>query len=469
MNSDELLDNKSANNIFTDLKPATQYAFFIKANVLINRNKENAKDLSKSGQSDIVYFRTKPYQPMYPEKLTLTPGANEIEADWLPPLRPNGVIAYYRVTVEKKIVDDDVSGQHCEDTIKKTYNTNTFFSEEQSAKEKSSNETSESPASCRCSAERSEDEDKVQKRMSLENSLHNLVYYKSNSNAKVEINQTYMLDINLKERLINLNSTKFKEQLKNVELNEQQKKILSRYDSPNNTGRSFHMNLDEFSAFHFNVDQLKKLGLNVTNLAKLGLDKRTIAQFDLSDPEQKLYDTYSEYYREKISRAKEKRVKREEELNDTQSMFRRWIKRSVGESPAVNSTKRKSTDKAFVRTIITYNTRMKIAGLEHYTEYTISVSACQNISANELAPEAQCSTNTTQIMYTLPVPGANAITNVTVDAKKISEKNEVFISWSEPESPNGPINSYKIDYKLANSDNKVPLHFASFSFLFFSS
>lgn len=455
MNADELLDNKSANNIFTDLKPATQYAFFIKANVLL-KHRENTKD-TKTGQSDIVYFRTKPYQPMHPEKLTLTPGTNFIEADWLPPMRPNGVIEYYRVAVEKKVADEEVSAQHCEDTIKQTYNTNAFSSEEEPTKEKSSNET-EVSASCRCSAMQFNNvEDRVAKRMNLENNLHNLVYYKSKSNQLVPLKKTYLEDIESNEERISLNSTKFKEQLKNVQLNERQKQILGQYDSPNNTGRSFHLNLDEFSAFKFNVDQLKKLDLNVTNLAKLGLDKRTIAQFDLSEPEQKLYDTYSAYYQEKISRAKENRVKREEELDDTQSMFRRWIKRSVGETPVANSTAKPKalSEREFVRTFITYNTQVKIEGLEHYTEYIISVSACQNISASELPLESQCSANITQFMYTLPMVGANAITNVTVDGKKITEKNEVFITWAEPESPNGPINSYKIDYKLANSDNKV--------------
>ena len=461
MNTDELLDNKLAVNIFTDLKAATQYAFFIKANVLINRTKENAKDLSKTGQSDIVYFRTKPSQPMYPEKLTLTPGVNEIEADWSPPLWPNGKIEYYRVTVEKKSPDEEVSKLHCEDTIKETYNTNAFLTEEQPAKEKSSNET-EQQASCRCSAAKTNlDEDMVTKRMNIENNLHNLVYYKRDSNAVLTINQKYLNDIDSNELRINLNSTKFKEQLKNVELNERQKEILRTYDSPNNTGRSFHMKLDEFRAFNFNVDQLKKLELNVTNLAKIGLDKATIAKFDLSDPEQKLFETYGDFYRQKIKEAAERRVKRAEELEeleDTRSMFRRWIKRSVGEAPIGNSTqRRKSAERVFVRSLITYDTRVKIDGLEHYTEYIISVSACQNISANELTPDEQCSSNTTQFMYTLPVAGANAITNVTVDSKKISEKNEVLINWSEPDSPNGPINSYKIDYKLANSDNKVGL------------
>lgn len=77
-------------HIVPDLKPFTQYALYVRT-YMISRtvNVEGA-------QSDIIYFRTKPYIPSPPKDLTAhSNSSSEILIAWRPPDHPNGNVTKY--------------------------------------------------------------------------------------------------------------------------------------------------------------------------------------------------------------------------------------------------------------------------------------------------------------------------------------------------------------------------------------
>uniref|UniRef100_A0A1A9ZL44 Fibronectin type-III domain-containing protein n=1 Tax=Glossina pallidipes TaxID=7398 RepID=A0A1A9ZL44_GLOPL len=86
---------KNVRHILTDLRPYTQYAYFVKT--LTVTDYHNQVD----AYSKVQYFSTLPTKPSPPAKIFHRPlNAQEIEVYWWPPRYPNGAIKYYILTFE---------------------------------------------------------------------------------------------------------------------------------------------------------------------------------------------------------------------------------------------------------------------------------------------------------------------------------------------------------------------------------
>ncbi|XP_044009399.1 insulin receptor-like [Aphidius gifuensis] len=86
-----------------NLKPWTRYAVYVKT--LSTRNNNSLP--SPTGQSEIIYFRTKPSRPSPPiNVISFSPNSNEIVIQWEPPLVPNGPIGSY--LIQGAYLDEDV-------------------------------------------------------------------------------------------------------------------------------------------------------------------------------------------------------------------------------------------------------------------------------------------------------------------------------------------------------------------------
>lgn len=96
-----------------------------------------------------------------------------------------------------------------------------------------------------------------------------------------------------------------------------------------------------------------------------------------------------------------------------------------------------------------------LTDLDHFTEYTIEVKACQEpIPSSTKKP---CSVTAMTSVRTLPLAGADDIDESTIsylfDNSTIHSKLKlVHIRWSEPARPNGFILSYQIEYKRVTSE-----------------
>lgn len=454
MLNDQIIDEAVATNMINNLKSATQYAIYVKANVLIDRTR--TREQTKTGISDIEYFSTKPSQPSKPEKLILKQlSPSEIEANWKPPISPNGQIAYYKVVIEER-PQTEIVFNDCEDKEVIQFNTEQKVNEKQAKVE--------SFAEQQCSKSLPKSKFNQMRRIEVENALLNLVYPKAKSNNMTTIDDEYIYTIESNELKIYLNSTKFKEQLKFVKENQKNQKILVQLNNSTKGNRSFNMSLDEFKSFDLELDQIKQLNMNVTNLAKIGLNDNEIVQFSLPDSEQKLYEVYKNYFEMIIGKLKKSeplssRFKRNlfkrEIANNNSSLIKN--KNTEYTDPKSNNIETKIYKLEYYtfsnETIITNSTGIIIGGLEYYTDYSIKVFACQNISASELDPGKQCSNPQIHSIFSQKLPGANTIRNVSVEVNEDSETSQVHIYWSEPEKPNGQIKFYKIEYNLLNNEN----------------
>lgn len=446
MDPEKSVNAVNESTVISNLKPATKYAFFIKANVLVNQ-REYSREPAKTGISDIVYFTTYPAQPNKPDNLILTsPSFSEIEATWQPPAMPNGRIVYYHVVVEK-VEDIQLEVTNCDEKQSQTYAVYQETDEKQSPKDK---QIPNSPQHCcKCSIK---NEDKQFEKISLENLLANTLYYTTNQTLVKSLNDTYLDEVIADELMISLNATRFRKQLVMEKLSDTQRRIVEKMIAFNNS-HNYQMGINDFKSFNLSINQIKELKLNVTNLAKIDIDDKQITQFDLTETELNLYHSYKAAFKE---------------LKPNPSEFRKHLRRMIRsvtmneahvDNPNdqdLNNQTIKEKSNLFVKEFNTTETRIKIGGLEQYTHYKIKVSACQNVSVKLLEQHKQCSTYLSQSINTQIVGGANDLVNVTLNLDDIVEKGTVHIKWEEPEKPNGQIKFFKLEY-THGSDQKNPI------------
>ncbi|XP_050314693.1 insulin-like receptor isoform X2 [Anthonomus grandis grandis] len=107
-----------ANNIDVDpvvlvlknLKPFTQYAFFVKTYTIATEK--------NGAQSEITYFKTKSSTPSHPSSIHVSKVlSNSFVISWTPPTAKNGIISYYFVTGEKSETNDRPDRNYCINTI----------------------------------------------------------------------------------------------------------------------------------------------------------------------------------------------------------------------------------------------------------------------------------------------------------------------------------------------------------------
>ncbi|KAL3114369.1 hypothetical protein niasHT_013659 [Heterodera trifolii] len=99
-------------------------------------------------------------------------------------------------------------------------------------------------------------------------------------------------------------------------------------------------------------------------------------------------------------------------------------------------------------------TSFMLAGLPHFSEYHITVHACQNVSV----PDNYCSNRPAWTSArTLPIPEYDVIDPGTIIVSNSTEKrpNERRIYWEPPRTPNGFVLAYRA--KLIRDDESTPL------------
>lgn len=82
----------------TNLMQHTQYAFYVKIQVVPKENEGNALNVSQ-GQSEIKYFKTKYDIPTYPKVETYSKTSNTITLNWFPIATEPEKVDYYRVDI----------------------------------------------------------------------------------------------------------------------------------------------------------------------------------------------------------------------------------------------------------------------------------------------------------------------------------------------------------------------------------
>lgn len=166
-------------HILTQLKPFTQYAFYVKTYTIATER--------SGAQSKVTYFTTKPHAPSAPRGLsTYSNSSSELIVSWLPPLRKNGNLTHYRI-VGRWVPDDSNfidQRNYCDEPMslpeKKSMS---VMAEEERKRAEEEKELAKIPetTSCDC-ADREMDqslrEKEVSSSIAFEDALHNQVYVK---------------------------------------------------------------------------------------------------------------------------------------------------------------------------------------------------------------------------------------------------------------------------------------------------
>ncbi|KAI4497351.1 hypothetical protein M0802_007598 [Mischocyttarus mexicanus] len=164
-------------HILTQLKPYTQYAFYVKTYTIATER--------SGAQSKVTYFTTKPHAPSAPRALTTrSNSSSEIIISWSPPLKKNGNLTHYRIM--GRWVKDDSSfidqRNYCDEPMplpeKKSIPT---IAEEE--RKRAEEELVKVPdlATCDCAdreLDQSMREKEVSSSIAFEDALHNQVYVK---------------------------------------------------------------------------------------------------------------------------------------------------------------------------------------------------------------------------------------------------------------------------------------------------
>ncbi|RZF38993.1 hypothetical protein LSTR_LSTR003736 [Laodelphax striatellus] len=110
--SEDKNTTKHMSQLITQLKPYTQYAFYVKTYTIASEN--------SGAQSNIIYFRTEPDTPSMPQNLVAkAESSSEIKVAWQPPLNPNGNVTHYVINAKWERDDSEFLAQrnYCEEPL----------------------------------------------------------------------------------------------------------------------------------------------------------------------------------------------------------------------------------------------------------------------------------------------------------------------------------------------------------------
>ncbi|XP_014476872.1 PREDICTED: insulin-like peptide receptor isoform X2 [Dinoponera quadriceps] len=173
-------------HILTQLKPYTQYAYYVKTYTIATER--------SGAQSMVKYFMTLPDTPSSPRALsTYSNSSSELVMSWLPPLHANGNLTHYRIIGRWEPDDPNFIDQrnYCDEPMllpeKKPMSV--MVEEEKKRAEEERDQSTKLPdvATCDC-ADRETDQSMREKEVSssiaFENALHNQVYVKRMSSRR---------------------------------------------------------------------------------------------------------------------------------------------------------------------------------------------------------------------------------------------------------------------------------------------
>ncbi|KAK2579468.1 hypothetical protein KPH14_010782 [Odynerus spinipes] len=166
-------------HILTQLKPFTQYAFYVKTYTIATER--------SGAYSNVTYFTTKPNAPSAPRSLTTwSNNSSNLVISWSPPLRKNGNLTHYRI-VGRWVPDDSNfidQRNYCDEPMslpeKKSMSA---MVEEERKRAEEERELAKIPetTSCDCAdreLDQSMREKEVSSSIAFEDALHNQVYVK---------------------------------------------------------------------------------------------------------------------------------------------------------------------------------------------------------------------------------------------------------------------------------------------------
>uniref|UniRef100_A0A1B6KAQ3 Tyrosine-protein kinase receptor n=1 Tax=Graphocephala atropunctata TaxID=36148 RepID=A0A1B6KAQ3_9HEMI len=96
--------------------------------------------------------------------------------------------------------------------------------------------------------------------------------------------------------------------------------------------------------------------------------------------------------------------------------------------------------------------------LRHFAHYTISVTACRELIPEEpQTSKTTCSAQSIISARTLPLNTADTVPYLNVEVMDVSNHSgDVLLKWDEPQSPNGLIVTYQIEYRRIDIENYKP-------------
>ncbi|XP_036146603.1 insulin-like receptor [Monomorium pharaonis] len=165
-------------HILTQLKPYTQYAYYVKTYTIATER--------SGAQSKITYFTTKPDAPSSPRALsTWSNSSNELVISWFPPLKKNGNLTHYRIVGRWEPDDQNFIDQrnYCDEPMPllETKSPEDVIAEQEKKHFDLEKEFAKTD-SCVCSDREVTDQSMLEKEVSssiaFENALHNQVYVK---------------------------------------------------------------------------------------------------------------------------------------------------------------------------------------------------------------------------------------------------------------------------------------------------
>ncbi|KAL3289679.1 hypothetical protein HHI36_023083 [Cryptolaemus montrouzieri] len=161
--------NQEVVHLLTQLKPYTQYAFYVKTYTIAKEN--------NGAQSPIHYFRTAPSVPSPPLKLVVTSDSSDsLKITWAPPKNPNGNVTNYLIVGKKRqTMNDEINTRnYCGESPSLAFQPT---SSEPPPKVDTSVVTN---GTCSCDDKTTKEpginEDIQLERINFENALHNEVY-----------------------------------------------------------------------------------------------------------------------------------------------------------------------------------------------------------------------------------------------------------------------------------------------------
>ncbi|XP_014295647.1 insulin-like receptor [Microplitis demolitor] len=174
--------NESSNLIITalltQLKPYTQYAFFVKTYTIATER--------SGAQSKVQYFTTLPGEPSQPKAFSVwSNSSSELVMSWLPPLRKNGNLTYYKITGKREVYDPNILAKrdYCDKPLQfpEKKPITEIAEEERKRAEAEKERTKPDVATCECADRESDQsirEKEVSSSIAFEDALHNQVYVK---------------------------------------------------------------------------------------------------------------------------------------------------------------------------------------------------------------------------------------------------------------------------------------------------
>ncbi|KAF7989857.1 hypothetical protein HCN44_008531 [Aphidius gifuensis] len=170
-------------HILTQLKPYTQYAFYVKTYTI---------STERSGaQSKIQYFTTLPGIPSSPRALTTwSNSSNEMVITWLAPLRSNGNLTHYKIVGRLELDDPSFLAKrnYCDEPMSPEKKSILLLADEERKRAEAEKYIpKQTDTSCDCTdheAKQSMREKEVASSIAFEDALHNQVYVKRVHNRR---------------------------------------------------------------------------------------------------------------------------------------------------------------------------------------------------------------------------------------------------------------------------------------------